>query len=157
MTAAPKTTGTDYRRVEPEPSDRKQTMAPTSMDVHIGGRIKLRRFQIGMSQERFAAEIGVARQQVDKWERGENRLTGGRIYDISLTLNVHPGWFFDDFAGGVPQADAAAGMKDLMTPEMVQLASSFRMLTLDQRRNIKAIMEAFGVSNVGTGADDAEG
>jgi len=77
---------------------------PNPIDVHVGGRVRLRRTLLGMSQERLGDALGLTFQQVQKYERGANRIGASRMFDLSRVLDVPVSYFFDDMAGGVEQA-----------------------------------------------------
>ena len=72
--------------------------SPHPIDVHVGHRMRLRRILLGMSQENLAARLGLTFQQVQKYERGLNRISGSRLYDISQILQVPIDYFFDEFS-----------------------------------------------------------
>jgi transcriptional regulator with XRE-family HTH domain len=74
---------------------------PNPIDIHVGGRIRLRRTLLGMSQERLADAIGLTFQQVQKYERGANRVGSSRLFDLSRILDVSMSYFFDEMAPGV--------------------------------------------------------
>jgi transcriptional regulator with XRE-family HTH domain len=69
---------------------------PSPIDVHVGGRIRLRRTLMGMSQERLGDALGLTFQQVQKYERGVNRVGASRLFDLSRVLDVPISFFFDD-------------------------------------------------------------
>lgn len=69
---------------------------PSPIDVHVGSRIRLRRTLLGMSQERLGEALGLTFQQVQKYERGVNRVGASRLYDLSRVLDVPISFFFDD-------------------------------------------------------------
>ena len=69
---------------------------PSPIDVHVGTRIRLRRTLLGMSQERLGEALGLTFQQVQKYERGVNRVGASRLFDLSRVLNVPISFFFDD-------------------------------------------------------------
>ena len=76
---------------------------PNPIDVHVGSRIRLRRTLLGMSQERLAEAIGLTFQQVQKYERGANRVGSSRLFDLSRVLDVTVAYFFEDMAPGVQE------------------------------------------------------
>ena len=76
---------------------------PNPIDVHVGSRIRLRRTLLGMSQERLAEAIGLTFQQVQKYERGANRVGSSRLFDLSRVLDVTVSYFFEDMAPGVQE------------------------------------------------------
>ena len=69
---------------------------PSPIDVHVGGRIRLRRTLLQMSQERLGDALGLTFQQVQKYERGANRVGASRLFDLSKVLDVPVSFFFDD-------------------------------------------------------------
>ncbi len=69
---------------------------PDPIDVHVGQRIRLRRNLVGMTQEQLASAVGVTFQQVQKYERGFNRVSASRLYDIGHVLSVPISFFFQD-------------------------------------------------------------
>ena len=81
-------------------SDRVEREGRSSpIDVHVGSRIRLRRTLMGMSQERLGEAIGLTFQQVQKYERGVNRVGASRLFDLSKVLDVPVSFFFDDIPG----------------------------------------------------------
>ena len=71
---------------------------PNPVDVHVGGRLRLRRTLLGMSQEKLGEAIGLTFQQVQKYERGTNRIGCSRLFDLSRVLDVPVGYFFDEMS-----------------------------------------------------------
>ena len=69
---------------------------PSSVDAHVGSRVRLRRMLIGMSQEKLGELLGLTFQQVQKYEKGANRIGASRLFDISTILNVPVQYFFED-------------------------------------------------------------
>jgi transcriptional regulator with XRE-family HTH domain len=77
---------------------------PHPIDKHVGGRLRMRRMTLGMSQENFADALGLAYQQVQKYEKGTNRISASRLQQSSDILRVPVGFFFE----GVPKVPGAA-------------------------------------------------
>lgn len=75
------------------------------IDIHVGHRVRLRRTLLGWSQERLAQALGLTFQQVQKYERGANRIGASRLFDLGRVLDVPVSFFFDDMAA---EAGAAA-------------------------------------------------
>lgn len=73
---------------------------PNPVDVHVGARVRFRRAILGMSQSRLADELGLTFQQVQKYERGANRISASRLWDLSRVLGVPVSHFFEDMADG---------------------------------------------------------
>ena len=69
---------------------------PSPVDVHVGSRVRLRRTLLGMSQEKLGTAIGLTFQQVQKYERGANRIGASRLYDLSKVLDVPVSFFFEE-------------------------------------------------------------
>ncbi|MFC5358492.1 MULTISPECIES: helix-turn-helix domain-containing protein [Azospirillum] len=97
---------------------RPKTGKPNPIDVHVGSRVRLRRTLLGMSQEKLGEAIGLTFQQVQKYERGANRIGASRLFDLSRVLDVPVSFFFDDMpaeAAAAPVDDdegAAAGFEE---------------------------------------------
>ncbi len=69
---------------------------PNPVDIHVGERIKLRRKLLGLSQQQMAKKLGLTFQQIQKYEKGLNRVGASRLWDISRVLNVSMDFFFSD-------------------------------------------------------------
>ena len=69
---------------------------PKPVDVHVGSRIQLRRKMLGMSQQKLGDAMGLTFQQVQKYEKGANRVGSSRLFQLSKVLNVPVSFFFDD-------------------------------------------------------------
>jgi transcriptional regulator with XRE-family HTH domain len=93
---------------------------PNPIDVHVGARIRRRRTLLGISQERLAEAIGLTFQQVQKYEKGANRVSSSRLMDMAQALDVPLSYFFDEMAAGVSEQTPSKlmGMKKL--PEIDQ-------------------------------------
>ena len=87
---------------------------PNPIDVHVGSRVRLRRTLLGMSQEKLGEAIGLTFQQVQKYERGANRIGSSRLFDLARVLDVPVSYFFEDMS-----ADTAA-----RTPSRIKAAQS---------------------------------
>jgi transcriptional regulator with XRE-family HTH domain len=111
----------------PDPLER----LPNPVDLHVGARIRMRRKMLGVSQEKLAEELGLTFQQVQKYERGANRVSASKLYEIARALSAPVSYFFDglsDPTANVSSAPAGAEqfMHDfLMSPEGLELAAAF--------------------------------
>jgi len=91
---------------------------PSPIDVHVGSRVRLRRTLLGLSQEKLGDALGLTFQQVQKYERGVNRIGASRLFDLSRVLDVPIGFFFDDMpdvvggGGGATTARRSYGLAD---------------------------------------------
>lgn len=72
------------------------TKKPNSMDMHVGSRVRLRRMMLGLSQERLGEKMGLTFQQIQKYERGINRIGASRLHELSRVLQVPVQFFYDD-------------------------------------------------------------
>jgi transcriptional regulator with XRE-family HTH domain len=115
---------------------------PNPIDIHVGSRVRMRRKLMGVSQEKLAEALGLTFQQVQKYERGVNRVSASKLYETSSFLGVDVSYFFDGLAGRDPATGFAESESErythefLMTTEGVELASLFPRLAPKQRRRI---------------------
>jgi transcriptional regulator with XRE-family HTH domain len=99
---------------------RRKLDGPHPTDVHVGARVRLRRTLLGMSQEKLGEALGLTFQQVQKYERGANRIGASRLHELSRVLDVPVGFFFEDMpdtamAGARPGAGSELPVEgDLM-------------------------------------------
>lgn len=77
---------------------------PNPVDVHVGGRVRLRRTLLGLSQEKLGEAIGLTFQQVQKYERGANRIGASRLWDLSRVLDCPVAYFFEEMEDDVQAA-----------------------------------------------------
>jgi transcriptional regulator with XRE-family HTH domain len=76
---------------------------PNPVDVHVGSRVRYRRMIIGMSQEKLGEKMNLTFQQIQKYEKGTNRIGASRLFQLSKILEVPVGYFFEDaFANSAP-------------------------------------------------------
>lgn len=73
-------------------------MKPNPVDVHVGQRLRQRRVLVGLSQEKLARMVGITFQQVQKYERGANRIVASRLYQLAKVLDVPVSYFFDEIS-----------------------------------------------------------
>lgn len=90
------------------------TRSPTEIDEHVGVRLRERRKILGMSQSVLAQKLGVSFQQVQKYERGVNRIGAGRLYEISKVLGVAINYFFD----GIDELPMVAENDNISQPDL---------------------------------------
>jgi transcriptional regulator with XRE-family HTH domain len=104
--------------------------SPNPIDVHVGLQVRLRRKELKISQEKLAEALGLTFQQVQKYERGANRISASKLYEIARALHVPIGWFFEGLSDPTqegPHADEGAPTAHnfLMTQEGIDLANLF--------------------------------
>lgn len=93
---------------------------PNPIDKHVGSRVRMRRVLLGMSQEKLGEALGLTFQQIQKYEKGTNRIGASRLQAISETLQVPPSFFFD----GAPVADGALA-KGFQEDDSAQFVTNF--------------------------------
>lgn len=124
---------------------------PNPIDRHVGSRVRMRRMLAGISQEKLGEALGLTFQQIQKYEKGANRISASRLQQIAKKLEVPVSFFFDGAPGG--DATPTAGFADststayisdfLATSEGVQLTKAFvRIKSGRVRRRIVDIVEA---------------
>ncbi|MFD2652436.1 helix-turn-helix domain-containing protein [Brucella rhizosphaerae] len=79
---------------------------PNPIDIHVGSRIRLRRNMLGLSQEKLGESLGITFQQIQKYEKGTNRVGASRLQAISSILTVPVSFFFEDAPGSNPTSQA---------------------------------------------------
>ena len=103
--------------------------APNPIDRHVGLRIRMRRKELGVSQERLAESIGLTFQQVQKYERAANRVSASKLWEMARALNTSIAYFYEGLSS-TPEPVGSNLPREtvqdfLMTPEGLELASSF--------------------------------
>lgn len=109
MMKKPQTTGQKRKRSR-EPGIREDGMpigTPRPVDIHVGARVRLRRTLLGMSQEKLGEAVGLTFQQIQKYERGANRIGASRLWEFSRILDVPVSFFFDDMPDTIRDAEKA--------------------------------------------------
>ena len=97
------------RSVEALDSDEKGSRRANPIDIHVGSRVRFRRMLLGMSQEKLGEKLGLTFQQVQKYEKGINRIGASRLYDLAQVLGVPVQFFYEDAPIGESRVDAGDG------------------------------------------------
>ncbi|KQS65307.1 Cro/Cl family transcriptional regulator [Rhizobium sp. Leaf371] len=106
---------------------------PNPIDIHVGSRIRLRRTMLGMSQEKLGEALGITFQQIQKYEKGTNRVGASRLQNISAILNVPVSFFFEDAPGDGGSGSGASGMAEASSSNyVVDFLSSSEGLQLNR-------------------------
>ena len=105
------------------------TKRDTDVDRQVGNRIRERRVMLGLSQQQMAVMIGVTYQQAHKYERGINRISAGRLYDIARVLRVPVGYFFEGLEGEPSEGDLSIRQRMCL-----ELARNFTQIPNDRHR-----------------------
>jgi transcriptional regulator with XRE-family HTH domain len=95
--------------IRDEEHEEKGSRRPNPVDIHVGGRVRFRRMLLGMSQEKLGERLGLTFQQVQKYEKGVNRIGASRLFDLSQVLQVPIQFFYEEAPGALAQASADHG------------------------------------------------
>jgi len=124
---------------------------PNRVDIHVGTRVRQRRTLLGMSQEKLADALGLTFQQVQKYERGANRIGAGRLYELSRALDVPVSYFFDEVgtdgatAGGLAEKAAAYESDPMSRRETLLLVRAYYAIPdTAVRRRVLDLMKSLG-------------
>ncbi|KQB11466.1 helix-turn-helix transcriptional regulator [Rhodobacter capsulatus] len=105
------------------------------VDVHVGKRIRHRRWLVGVTQQQLADKVGIKFQQIQKYETGMNRVSASRLWDIADALDVPVSFFFEGLSGEDPNTAALEG--DLFSDkEALALVRSYYAIPEAQRRRL---------------------
>jgi transcriptional regulator with XRE-family HTH domain len=104
---------------------------PNPIDVYVGARLRMRRSMLGMSQEALAAALGLTFQQVQKYERGANRIGASRLFDLARALGVAVDYFYEDMGEDVVAASPRHMVHAVIEPDIGQSEVLASRETLD--------------------------
>lgn len=137
------------------PEDRPRgDRRPNPVDRHVGERVRVRRKQLGLSQDKLAEALGLTFQQVQKYERGVNRISASKLFEAAGALKVEVPYFYEGLsqagADDVAEPDAPAFQPLVLTSEDTELLAAFRTITRKRmRRRVLELVRELA-------ADDAE-
>ena len=145
----------DHGPEETEIEERSSRRA-NPVDVHVGARVRLRRMLLGMSQEKLGEHLGLTFQQIQKYEKGINRIGASRLFDLSQVLGVPVQFFYEELAvGGAAGAGFAErpaesyAVEFLGSREGLELNKAFARITDPRvRRSIVDLVRAFAGETV---------
>ncbi len=109
------------------------------VDVHVGKRIRHRRWMVGMTQQQLAGKVGIKFQQIQKYETGMNRVSASRLWDIAEALEVPVSFFFegiDESADAQENAGAVVPGDIMADKEALELVRSYYAIPENQRRRL---------------------
>ncbi|MCR9113636.1 MAG: helix-turn-helix domain-containing protein [Rhodobacteraceae bacterium] len=111
---------------------------PHPVDVHVGKRIRHRRWLVGMTQQQLAESVGIKFQQIQKYETGANRVSASRLWDIADALDVEVSFFFEGLQTEGEQKDGSDQVpSDLLgDKEALDLVRSYYAIPENQRRRL---------------------
>jgi len=134
---------------EPDSDDRSSRRA-NPVDVHVGSRVRLRRMLLGMSQEKLGEHLGLTFQQIQKYEKGINRIGASRLFDLSKVLAVPVQFFYEelpvsgDGARGFAEQSESYAVEFLSSREGLELNKAFARITDPRvRRSIVELVRSF--------------
>ena len=105
------------------------------VDVHVGQRVRQRRWMVGMTQQQLGDKVGIKFQQIQKYETGANRISASRMWDIANALEVPVSFFFEGMDGPLPGASESRG--DILTDkEALDLVRAYYSIPEAQRRRL---------------------
>ena len=125
------------------------------VDVHVGARVRMRRTLLGLSQEKLGDALGLTFQQVQKYERGANRIGASRLYQISQVLDVPVSYFFDELPNAVVEqsgpsqvaesGDMTTGRDPMAKRETLELVRAYyRIFDPRIRRKVFELVKSLG-------------
>jgi len=112
------------------------------VDVHVGKRVRHRRWMVGMTQQQLGDIVGIKFQQIQKYETGMNRISASRLWDIAQALDVSISFFFEGFDGEEGTGEAVATVSEvqrgdlLADKEALELVRSYYAIPEAQRRRL---------------------
>ncbi|MGI9366717.1 MAG: helix-turn-helix domain-containing protein [Rhizobiaceae bacterium] len=109
-----------------------KSKTPNPVDVHVGSRVRLRRTMEKMSQEKLGEALGVTFQQIQKYEKGTNRIGASRMQQIAETLNVPISFFFEDVPGAVGDKNRSGMAEGDSSTYVVDFLSSAEGIELNR-------------------------
>ena len=114
---------------------------PNPVDMHVGARVRLRRTLLGLSQEKLGEAIGLTFQQVQKYERGANRIGASRLYDLSKVLDVKVSYFFEDMS------DQIAARSPRQIRGMVQEEDGYEPDPMAKRETLELVRAYYKIND----------
>lgn len=121
---------------------------PNPIDVHVGNRIRLRRTLLGLSQEKLATLLGLTFQQVQKYERGMNRVGASRLWDIGKVLEVPIGFFYEDMEKGVAnQSPRMFSIPDSTPTELAEDNDGIDLDPMHRQETIELVKAYYKIGN----------
>ena len=114
---------------------------PKAMDIHVGNRLRMRRSILGWSQEKLADSVDLTFQQVQKYERGANRVSASRLYDFSRVLDVDVSYFFEQYDEKQKPANFKYGFADTDQDEFLDTGKWYDKETLELIRLYYSIQD----------------
>jgi transcriptional regulator with XRE-family HTH domain len=115
---------------------------PHPVDLHVGQRLRHRRWMAGMTQQQLANAVGIKFQQIQKYESGANRISASRLWDLSRALSVPVSFFFEGLDQSVQTGDDAIAADLLSEKETIDLVRAYYGLGEGPRRRLLDLAKA---------------
>ncbi len=111
---------------------------PHPVDIHVGKRVRHRRWLVGMTQQQLAQSVGIKFQQIQKYETGANRVSASRLWDIADALDVDVSFFFEgiEHTSGERETSGSVPADLLGDKEALDLVRSYYAIPENQRRRL---------------------
>jgi transcriptional regulator with XRE-family HTH domain len=135
-------------------SDDRSSRRANPVDVHVGSRVRLRRMLLGMSQEKLGEHLGLTFQQIQKYEKGINRIGASRLFELSKVLAVPVQFFYEELpvsggrARGFAEQPESYAVEFLASREGLELNKAFARITDPRvRRSIVELVRSFAAES----------
>ena len=133
----------------PLPKDKDENASktkgkPNSVDGYVGSRLRLRRTLLGYSQEKLADSLGITFQQVQKYERGTNRISASRLYKLSQILDVPVTYFFDEYGSSKFNQDELSSVVSLSDNDQSEFNDSD---ILNKKETLELVRTYYSIKN----------
>ena len=137
-------------------------MVPHPVDIHVGKRLRARRTILGVSQEDIGDSVGITFQQVQKYERGLNRIGSSRLYEFSCLLGVGVSYFFEELDGNSSSKDSSLSDGDFLfehekfsNKELMSLVKAYQGIdNAKVRKKVLSLVKAIAASEASAKKDD---
>lgn len=117
------------------------------IDAHVGSRVRLRRILLGISQDKLGKALNLTFQQVQKYEKGSNRIGSSRLYHLSQILDVPVSFFFDDMPESITGKRTNSSVPPIPKPKDLKFMSDFTHLTKHQKNSLHDIVKIIRAGN----------
>jgi len=121
---------------------KKKPGTPNPIDIHVGSRLRQRRTLLGMSQGKLGDTVGLTFQQIQKYERGANRIGASRLYDLSRVLDVSIAYFFEEMPHEVSH-DRYEGVNKHLSTDV----SAFEVDDMTRRETLELVRNYYKITN----------
>ncbi len=125
--------------------------SPNPVDIYVGSRLRLRRSLLGLSQEKLADALGLTFQQVQKYERGSNRVSASRLYELSKILEVPVSFFFEELDSTTAGNKVAEGQSDTWSVNLLEkketidlVRNYYKIKNLAARKKVMELIKTLG-------------